>query len=64
MLGVPQLPASSVFARALTERACSEQGATRLAFVGCRLERRDDATEALEEAKEVRHPRPVNCLED
>ena len=59
---MPQLPATSVSAGASTGQASGEQGMTRPLFVRRRLERRDDATEALEEAKEVRASRAVHGL--
>lgn len=62
MLGVPQLPATSVSASASTWHASGEQGVTRPTFVRRRLERRDEATEALVEAKEVRASRAFHGL--
>ena len=47
---------------ASTGRASGEQGVTRPPFVRRRLERRDEATEALTEAKEVRPSRTVHGL--
>ena len=61
---MPQVPASCVFASVMTERASGEQGMTRLPCVGHRLGRRDEATEALEEAKEVRPSKALHGLSE